>query len=312
MMMRRVHADAGSGELPAVTASATSATCQGSSGAGSQLRDYAGSVLTPGSFGDDLTGFFHASQIATPIEGAVTVRLAEPAKVARCRLVDARFDQAPVMGERRAVGWVATDDLRSHRTVRSAMIPLNDCTLVSAESSTASVLQLLPGNKFLFVVDKRGLSGFIVKSDLDRHAVRSYLYLLIAGVEMLLSEIVKHAVPEEKIIARIQSNLKKRFEQAHMANQETSPAEYLNIRELIALFIQTSYAHDPRFWDDSLTDLLNRVKDFRNDVMHPTRSLAASEDIQTVANLPRWATEISGRLRGIAVLLTGEPSPGSA
>jgi hypothetical protein len=31
MMMRRVHAYAGSGELPAVTASATSATCQGSS-----------------------------------------------------------------------------------------------------------------------------------------------------------------------------------------------------------------------------------------------------------------------------------------
>lgn len=97
-----------------------------------------------------------------------------------------------------------------------------------------------------------------------------------------------------------------------MANQETSPAEYLYIRELIALFIQTPFAHDPRFWDDSLTDLLNRVKDFRNDVMHPTRSLAASEDIRTVANLPRWATEISDRLRGIAALLTEEPSPGSA
>ena len=140
------------------------------------------------------------------------------------------------MMERRAVGWVATDGLEEdHRTVRSAMIPLNDCTLVSAESSTASVLQLLPRNKFLFVVDKRGLSGFIVTSDLDRHAVRSYLYLLIAGVEMLLSEIVKRAVPEEEIIARIQSNLKERFEQAHMANQETSPAEYLYLRELMKI-----------------------------------------------------------------------------
>jgi hypothetical protein len=268
-------------------------------------------VLTPGAFGDDLVGFFHANQIATPIEGAVTVRLAESAKVARHRLIDARFDQAPVMGEGRAVGWVATDDLRSHRTVRSAMFPLNDCTLVSAESSTASVLQLLPGNKFLFVVDHHGLSGFIVKSDLDRHAVRSYLYLLIAGVEMLLSEIVKYAVSDEKIIASIQSNMKKRFEQARAANQETSPAEYLYIDELIALFIQTPFACDPRLWDESLTDLLNRVKIFRNDIMHPTRSLAASEDIRTVANLPRWAAETSGRLRSIAVLLTGEPSSGS-
>jgi len=268
-------------------------------------------VLTPGAFGDDLAGFFHASQIATLIEDAVTVRLAESAKVALRRLEDARFDQARVMEDRRAVGWVATDDLRSHRTVRSAMIPLNDCTLVSAESSTASVLQLLPGNKFLFVVDKRGLSGFIVKSDLDRHAVRSYLYVLIAGVEMLLSEIVKQAVLYEKITERIQSNLKERFDQAYKANQETSPAEYLYIGELIALFIQTPYARDPRFWDDSLTDLLNRVKHFRNDVMHPTRSLAASEDVRTVANLPRWAAEVSGRLRNIAIFLTREPLPGS-
>jgi hypothetical protein len=124
---------------------------------------------------------------------------------------------------------------------------------------------------------------------------------------MLLSEIVKNTVPDEEIIASIQSYLKKRFEQARTAYQETSPAEYLNISELIALFVQTPYAHDPRFWDDSLTDLLNRIKVFRNDVMHPGRSLAASEDIQTLANLPRWATEVSGRLRGIAVSLTEEP-----
>jgi hypothetical protein len=66
-------------------------------------------VLTPGAVGDDLRDFFHADQIATPIEGAVTVRLAESARIARQRLVDARFDQAPVMSGRRPVGWVATD-----------------------------------------------------------------------------------------------------------------------------------------------------------------------------------------------------------
>jgi hypothetical protein len=40
MMMRRVHADVGSGELPIVTASAASATCQGSS-----LEPVAGRVI---------------------------------------------------------------------------------------------------------------------------------------------------------------------------------------------------------------------------------------------------------------------------
>jgi hypothetical protein len=259
-------------------------------------------MLTPGTVGDDLRDFFHAEQIATPIGGAVTVRLEEPARIARQRLVDARFDQAPVMNDRRPVGWVATDALKGHRTVGSAMTTLNYCTLVSAESSIANVLQLLPGKKFLFVVGKQGLSGFIVRSDLDRHAVRSYVYLLIAGIEMLLAEIVKSAIPDDRIIASLHSGEKKRFEQAFAANQETSPAEYLYIGELIALFTQTSYASDPTFWDEPLTELLVRVKNFRNDVMHPVRSLAALEDTKGLANLPRWAAEVSERLRGIVVL----------
>jgi hypothetical protein len=255
--------------------------------------------------GDDLRDFFHADQIATPIRGAVTVRLAESARIARQRLVDARFDQAPVMNELRPVGWVATDDLKGHRTVGSAMTPLNDCALVSAESSIASVLQLLPTSKFLFVVDKRGLSGFIVRSDLDRHAVRSYLYLLIAGVEMLLAEIIKSATPIDQIIASLRSDQKERFEQAYVANQETSPAEYLYIGELIALFAKTDYASDPRFWDQSLADQLIRVKHFRNDIMHPVRSLAALDDIEALANLPRWAVEVTEKLRGIVAFLSG-------
>jgi hypothetical protein len=265
-------------------------------------------VLTPGAVGEDLRDFFHAGQMATALGGAVTVQQGESAKVARRRLVEARFDQAPVMDGRRVVGWVATDDLDSHRIVRSAMISLEDCTLVSAESSTANVLQLLPGNKFLFVVGKDGLSGFIVHSDLDRHAVRSYIYLLIAGIEMLLSEIVRYAIPDKQIVASIRSDQRKRFEQARTAKQETSPAEYLYIDELVTLFVGTSCARDPRLWDESLTDLLTRVKSFRNDVMHPTRSLAASEDIQTVANMPRWAAEVTNRLHGIAALLSGGPT----
>jgi hypothetical protein len=267
-------------------------------------------MLTPGMIGDDLRDFFQAEQVATPIETAVTVQLGESARAARQRLGDARFDQAPVLNGHRPVGWVVTDDLKARRTVGSAMIPLNDCTLVSAESSIASVLQLLPGSKFLFVVDRRGLSGFIVLSDLDRHAIRSYLYLLVAGIEMLLAEIVKSAVPGDQVIASLRSDQKARFGQAYAANQETSPAEYLYISELINLFRSTLYATDVRFWDEHLTDLLVRIKLFRNDVMHPVRSLAALENMEALASLPRWAAEVSEGLRNIVALLGRASTPG--
>jgi hypothetical protein len=264
-------------------------------------------MLTPGAVGDDLRNFFHADQIATSIAGAITVGLAEPARVARQRLLNARFDQAPVMDDRRPVGWVATDELKGHRTVRSALTALNECNLVSAESSIASVLELIPRSKFMFVVSRRGLSGFIVRSDLDRHAVRSYLYLLIAGIEMLLAEIVKSTVTNDQIEASLRSDQKKRFDQAYTANQETSPAEYLYIGELVTLFRQTAFASDPTLWDEYLTDRLNRVKRFRNEVMHPVRSLAALEDVESLANLPTWAAEVSDKLRGILDLLGGAP-----
>lgn len=56
---------------------------------------------------------------------------------------------------------------------------------------------------------------------------------------MLLSEVVRYAGSDEQIESAIRPNLKQRFEQAHMANQETSPAEYLYIDELTTLFGRT-------------------------------------------------------------------------
>lgn len=264
-------------------------------------------MLTPTAVSSDLRDFFYAEQVSTSIAAAVTVGLSERPGMAYGRLREARFDQAPVCSGKRPVGWVAVDDLNAHLSVESGMTPLDECTLVSAESSIATVLQLLPQKKFLYVVNKDGLSGFIVQSDLDRHAVRSYLYLLIASIEMLLSEIVKHAIPEKDITASLRSDMKKRFERAQSAGQETSPAEYLYLSELITLFAGTSCAQDPKYWDGTLTDLLEKVKGFRNDVMHPTRSIAASENIQIVANLPGWAARASGMLRDIIAVLGQAP-----
>jgi hypothetical protein len=61
-------------------------------------------MLTPELIGEDLTEFFHASQIATAINGAVCIELSEQVMVAHRRLTEARFDQAPVLHEGRPVG----------------------------------------------------------------------------------------------------------------------------------------------------------------------------------------------------------------
>jgi hypothetical protein len=260
---------------------------------------YAGRMLTPDAIGEDLTGFFQAAQISTPIAGAVTVELTESAELAERRLNNMRFDQAPVMHEGRPVGWVATSALTAGQAVKSLMTPLDLCTPVSAEASIAAILPLLLGNRFIFTVSEQGFSGFIVRSDIDRHAVRSYLYLLVSGIEMLLAEIVQSAIPEDRISAEICGPLKSAWNQARADGQETSAAEYLYIKDLVALFDQTGYVNRSDLWDSSSSQLLEKVVKFRNSVMHPVRSIAVDANVEIATSLPVWTEAIADRLRAI-------------
>jgi hypothetical protein len=50
-------------------------------------------------------------------------------------------------------------------------------------------------------------------------------------------------------------------------------------------------------WDVSLEQLLMKIKNFRNSVMHPVRSIAVARNIETAAHLPGWASVVADRLR---------------
>jgi len=136
------------------------------------------------------------------------------------------------------------------------MTPLHVCPIVSADSSLADVLQVLAWHDLIFTADKDGLSGFIVRSDLDRHAVRSYFYLLIAGVEMLLSELVRSTINEARVVSFIRADLKKIYDSARSKNEETNAVEYLFIDQLVGLFCETPFVNDTHLWNEAMADRL--------------------------------------------------------
>lgn len=263
-------------------------------------------MLTPNLVSGDLWGFFNARHIATDLKDATTVDQDEPGIAARERLARQRFHQAPVVSHGRIVGWVLTDRLSEDQSVDSVMTPLDGSAIVSAESAIPNVLRLLARQNFVFTADADGIAGFIVPSDLDRHSVRSYFYLLLAGIEMLLSEIVKYAVPEGKIIAAMGSEKQQyRYRQAHGKNTEAHPVEYLFIGELVDLFLATSYGKDPSTWDDTSTRQLRKVEGFRNSVMHPACSIAATVTPDQAAKLASTAENVARRLHKLALGLNG-------
>jgi hypothetical protein len=260
-------------------------------------------MLTPDLVRGDLWGFFHASHIATDIKGAVTVDQDELAVTAYKRLAGQRFDQAPVVFRDHIVGWVLASQLPEAETVNSAMTRLENSVIVSAETSIPRALQLLGQHNFVFTADNDGLAGFIVPSDLDRHPVRSYFYLLVAGIEMLLSEVIRSAIPEEAIIAAMRPSLQERYEQAHEANADAHPVEYLYIGQLVKLFFATSHSENPLLWNESLTRQLAAVEKFRNVVMHPTCSIAATKSPSAAAEVASGAEEVAGQLRQMIIEL---------
>ena len=103
---------------------------------------------------------------------------------------------------------------------------------------------------------------------------------------MLLSEIVKFAITEEAIIATMRPSARKRYSQAHKKNNEAHPVEYLYLSELVNLFRDTSYGQDEQLWDDTSVQQLVAVQKFRNSVMHPASSIAATVSLVRLRDLP--------------------------
>lgn len=230
---------------------------------------------------------------------AECVKIRSPAGEAFERLSSLRFDQAPVTNRARVVGWVATDTLEEAPNVRGVMKPLERSAIVSKEASIADVLQLLDDG-FVFIVDEHGISGFVTPSDLERHAARSHFYLLVAGVEMLLSAIVRAQIDPLVIVDRFSEESRERWDADRTTSQETHPAEYLYVRDLADLFLGLPDARSEHGWDRDMTNVLTEICQFLPRVMHANRPLVMGRAAAQLASLARRAEELIARLEEIA------------
>lgn len=245
---------------------------------------------------------FRASHISTSLNDSFKVQLNGRPEEAYSQLESHRFDQAPVIFQNHIVGWVAREHLRGANKVKSVMVPLEKSSIVSADASIASVLQLLGryDHGFVFTAGDAGLLGFMVHSDTDRHAARSYFYLLVSAIEMLLSTLVRANVPFEAQRLAMRPDMADRYAEASINDQEADLVEYLYMEELVDLFLTTPYASDSTIWSRAYTSRLHELNKFRPVVMHPARSIAGSGSSAQLAALARGAMDVVAKLQEIA------------
>jgi CBS domain-containing protein len=143
------------------------------------------------------------------------------------------FDQAPVLSDGAEIGYLLTKDLEGAKNVESIFHRLSPDDLISADAPLNDLLQRLVDKGLIFIVGKSGIDGFVVPSDIGRHVSRAHLYLLISGLEILMTRIVStENLSAEELTKYMSPGSREARESQLRQGLDANPVEYLDIKGL--------------------------------------------------------------------------------
>jgi hypothetical protein len=244
-------------------------------------------------------GTFSSSAISTRLDTAYSVPDGMRVKEAHPLLVQLRFDQAPVIRDGRLVGWVRTSHLTGRGIVRSSMIPLDRSPVLAMGSPISDAIAAVADHGLVFLAGRKGIDGFIVASDLDRHGVRSYLYVVLSEIEFQLAGLTRQLLSEERVLETFGADQRHAYEEARLKGRETDAVEYLYLRNYLSLikympevaaFLGKGIRAQRR--------TLGSLNDLRNCIAHPSRSLTGSFAPEDIATRALMAENVIDELRG--------------
>lgn len=241
---------------------------------------------------------FPSWEVATQLGGSTNVTANMKAAEAKDLLQALRFDQAPVFADERLTGWVRTSHLIGRGYVSSAMTELDRCVVLSRDTPVNHAVAMVARAGLVFLAGPAGITEFVVTSDLDRHAVRCHLYVLLSEMEIFLSEHVKLAVPAADIEKLVRGRERTRYDAARARGMETHPVEYLMLSSYVTLLDRLPAA-DSSFLGgpDERKRVFARLNQLRNCVAHPSKALTAEFEASEIASLMDTADRFMQGLR---------------
>lgn len=141
--------------------------------------------------------------LQTPLEGATVLSPEAPVRSALRELTKDNYDQAPVVDDHGVpIGFALTRDLAKGRgRVANHVRPVLPNALASDMSPLQNALPWLQLTGFLFLLTGQRISGFVVPSDLNKQAGRTYLYLGLAALELALADEVRRLGRSQELLA---------------------------------------------------------------------------------------------------------------
>lgn len=242
---------------------------------------------------------FPASDISTPLSDAYTVSVEERATVARRVLIEKRFDQAPALRDNRLVGWVKTARLGGRGRVNASVTPLDESAVLSRDTSVSDAIIHVAAGGLVFLAGPAGIDQFVVPSDLDKHAVRSHLYVVLSEIEFTLAALAREALSEREVVDGFTKVERRYYESARSKGRETHPVEYLYLGSYTPLIERTPELSRLIGWDEATREVMTRLNALRHVVAHPSASLLGRFDSADIAKRLSEAETFRGRLQQV-------------
>lgn len=249
---------------------------------------------------------FPAAEMTTSLRGAYSVNRAMKASAARDMLRQARFDQAPVVNDAMQLcGWVRSANLGGRGFVSASVIPLEACAIQSRDTPVSNAIHTVASAGLVFFAGTTGITEFAVPSDLDRHVVRCYLYVVLAELEMLLADFAENELTHQVIESLIRGRERSRYDAAREHDVEIRPVEYLMLSAYSSVIdrIPSVVATFPGTQNE-LRSTLKQLTRLRNCVAHPAKSLTTEFEVADISRLARSAEALTTGLRAARGPLT--------
>ena len=244
----------------------------------------------------ELGASFQARHIELEIERATHFGPDITAAQATATLTGGGFAHAPVIDDGAVIGFCTRDALaRAPATtaVRALMTPLGDGSLVSADTPIGDLLDLFADEPLLFVLDGGDITGFVTVTDLNKQPARAYLYLVLAGLEIALADLVRwrHGPDQTQLLPllgkRDQDSITSRYRRDRAEDADADLVSYMGFKNLLRILEKDRElrAELGRYSQRRWRSVTWPLSELRNDVMHPISSFVSSgEDVAQLAH----------------------------
>lgn len=209
------------------------------------------------------------------------------------------FDQFPVKDGDSTVGVLLRHADPRGKTVATAVQPLRDGLIVSADMPIADLIPQLRENHYRLVLRGGRIDGLVTQSDLVKLPVRMLLFGLISHLELCLRALVRKRAPWPQWLDLLAPKRRRKLSgelgDVKNARLEPDPLEFTNLGDILSVL-----AHQPDL-ADGLRAESESIRKLRNSIAHAKTYISSPDDVREFVDrftcVRSWIDRVSRTLK---------------